>query len=95
MPRVTILRREQSVLFPGARQAEDVVEVSFVSDAHGVGSAFLPVGSYRPATPDELAVNDRYRMMPVDKAAEDAERKVIREALERRADEQPASFDVP
>ena len=43
----------------------------------------------------KLVANPRYRMIPVDKAAEDAERKVIREALDRRADEQPASFDVP
>jgi len=95
MPRVTILQREQTVRFPGARQAEDVVEVSFVSDAWGVRSVILPLESYRPAAPDELAANRRYHMVPVDKAAEDAERKAIQEALEQQGAGAPTSFDVP
>jgi len=95
MPRVTILRRDQSVRFTGARQAEDVVEVAFVSDAYGVRSVTLPLESYRPATDDELVKRPRYRMVPVDKAADGAERKAIEEALQREAAGEPSSFDVP
>lgn len=95
MPRVTILRRELTVRFPGARQAEDVVEVSYSSDAYGVRSVILPVELYRPATPDELAANARYHVVPADKASEDAERKAIQADLEGYGRQTPASFDVP
>lgn len=95
MPRVTILRRERTVHFPEARQAEEVVEVGFVTDAYGVSSVTLPVELYRPATPEELAVLPRYRMVPVDKAAEDAERKAVGETLKRAAAGPPTSFDLP
>jgi len=92
---VTILRRDQTVRFPGARQVEEVVEVTFASDAYGVRSVILPDELYRPAAPDELAANPRYRVAPVDKAAEDAERKAIQADLEGYGRQTPASFDVP
>jgi len=95
MPRVTILRRELTVHYPAPRQAEEVVAVTFVTDAHGVGSVNLPLESYRPATPEELADQPRYRMVPVDPSAEGAERKAIQEAIERETAQPPASFDVP
>jgi len=95
MPRVTILRREQTVLFPEPRQAVEAVMVTFVSDAYGVRSVTLPLESYRSATLKELTVAPRYRMLPVDAAAEAAERKAIEEALEREAAGSPTSFDVP
>lgn len=95
MPRVTILRREQSVRFPAPQQAEEVVEVTFVSDLQGVRSAALPLDFYRKATDEELAANPRYRMIPVDKAAEDQEKLEIERALRREAAGPPASFDVP
>ena len=95
MPLVTILRRKQTVRFPGARQVEDVVEVAFVSDFDGVGSVMLPLESYRRTTDEELAANDGYHMVPVDKAAEDAERKAVEQAINRKAAGTPTSFDVP
>jgi acyl-CoA thioesterase FadM len=95
MPRVTILRREQSVRFVGARQAEDVVEVTYSSDVYGVRSVTLPVELYRLASPEELVANTRYHMAPVDKAAEAAERKAIQADLEGYGRQTPASFDVP
>lgn len=95
MPSVTILRREQTVRFPGPQQAEDVVEVTFVTDAWGVRSVALPVASYRPANRDELDVNPRYHMIPIDKKAEDAERKAIADAIQQEAAGAPASFDLP
>lgn len=95
MPRVTILRREQTVRFPGAREAEEVVEVTYSSDVHGVRSVTLPVALYRPAGREELDVNPRYRMIAADKAAEDAERKAIQADLEGYGGQTPASFDLP
>jgi len=95
MPRVTILRREPTVLFPRPGQAEDAVAVVFVTDAHGIGSVNLPVESYRPALPEELLDNPRYPMRPVDQAALDAERKAVNEAIGRKAAGDADSFDVP
>jgi len=95
MPKVTILRREQTVHYPAPRQAVEVVAVTFVTDALGVRSVALPVESYRPATVEELAANLRYRMVPVDKAAVDAERKAIEDAIAAEAAQPPDSFDVP
>jgi len=95
MPRVTILRRDQTVHFPEAREAEEVVEVTFVSDAYGVRSVVLPLEVYRPATPEELAANPRYRMLPAHGAAEAVERKAIQVALEGYGRQTPSSFDVP
>ena len=95
MPRVTILRRELTVHFPAPRQAEEMVAVTFVTDALGVRTVALPLESYRPATVEELAVNLRYRMHPVDKAAADAERKAIEHAINAEAARPPDSFDVP
>jgi len=92
---VTILRREQTVHYPAPRQAEEVVAVTFVTEAHGPRSVTFPLESYRPATPEELAGQPRYRMVPVDKAAADAERKAIEDAIAAEAAQPPDSFDVP
>ena len=95
MPRVTILRRERTVHFPEAREAVDVVEVTFVTDVYGVSSATLAFDHYRPATPEELAAAPRYRMVPVDKSAEDAERKAIQEAIDWQKASPATSFELP
>ena len=95
MSRVTILRREKTVLFPEPHQAVEVVEVTYVSEAYGVRSVTLPLDLYRPATDEELTANPRYPMLPADSQAEEAERKAIAQALEREAVSPPASFDVP
>jgi len=95
MPKVTILRRELTVHYPAPRQAVEVVAVAFVTDALGVRSVALPVGPYRPASVEELAVNLRYRMVPVDKAAADAEKKAIQDVIAAEAAQPPDSFAAP
>jgi hypothetical protein len=95
MSKVTILRREMTVHFPQPRQAEEMVAVTFVTEALGVRTVALPVESYRPATVEELGVNLRYRMRPVDKAAADAEGKAIEHAIAAESAEPLDSYDVP
>jgi hypothetical protein len=95
MSTVVILKREVTTHYPGPGGPVEVVQVAFVSDLYGPRSVILPQASYRPATGQELAVNARYQVMPVDKKAEDAERAAIAEALKPEATGTPDSFDLP
>jgi hypothetical protein len=95
MAQVTILQRDTYVQYPAPGEVVDVVEVTFSSDLYGPATVALPIASYRPATPDELAANPRYRMLPVDAQAEEAERKAIQEAIQRQSAGPTHSFELP
>lgn len=95
MPRVSVLSRQQTVRFPEPGRAEEVIEVTYVSDALGIRFVALPLSSYRTATPEEMVANPRYQVLPVDPAAQDAEKKAIQEDLERAATTVPESFELP
>lgn len=95
MPQVTVLQRRRSLqpLQPGV--PTEIVEVTFMSDAVGPRSLTLPLASYRDATPEELAANPRYHVLPVDQAALDTEKTAIQEEIQRAAVAPPETFELP
>lgn len=95
MSQVSVLQRRQSVRLLEPGRPADVVEVFFLTETLGPRSVTLPLASYRPALPEELADNPRYQMRPVDQAALDAERKAIQEEIERVVRTPPETFELP
>ena len=94
MPLVTVFRRQSTARLTEAGSFEEQAEVVFSTPALSPRSVYLPLTSYRPATPDELAANPRYTLVPVDQPAQEAERNAIQQAIHEEAVSPPLTFDL-
>jgi hypothetical protein len=93
MAQISILRRSRSLSLPAAGVATDVVEVTYSTPAVPPRHVHLPFENYRPATHEELDVNPRYQMLPVNEAAAEAERQAIQADMKAAIGRVPESFE--
>jgi len=92
---VTILRRERVLRVPTGGEATEAVEIAYSTPTTLPRTVYLPLDLYRPATPEELAVNPRYQMLPVNDQAIEVERKLIQADLKGYASSVPETFELP
>lgn len=94
MPRVSILRRDRAVRFPEPQRLEEVAAVTYTSNAVPPRVVHVPIGSYRDATPEELAQSPRYKIVPVDDGAQQLELRAIEQDMHAQLSGPPATFDL-
>jgi len=95
MAQVSILSRSQAIRSLAPGQSEVVVAVTYATDLFLPRTVYLPLASYREATPDELAANPGLAMVPVDQAAQNAELAAIRQDYDRARAVTPPIFELP
>jgi len=81
MPKVTLDSRHRTFRALPDQRIEYLVEVSFTIPGRLPHRVLLPEASYREPTPQELAAQPRYEVLPKDPAAVAAERQVIQQEI--------------
>lgn len=95
MPRVSVLARDEAVVFVGPGQSETRIAVTYITALFPPRTVNLPPALYREAEPDELAANRRLAWRLKDDAARDAERQAIADDIVRQRSAQPETFEIP
>jgi len=95
MAQATILRRERVLRVSPSGEAAEVVEVSYSTLTLLPRTVHLSLDLYRAATPDELAANPRYQMLPVNEQAVAAEREAIQMDRKAAIAAVPQTFELP
>lgn len=95
MQQVTILRRDHILRPSPSGEPTDVVEVAYSVPYHLPRYVYLPQEIYRAATAEELQVNSRYQMVPVNEPAAAAERQAIQTDIKAAIASVPQTIELP